>query len=55
MKLFKRLVDMGKYSIMVSAVELSSKIQKKIKNVLLKDLSPNKIKKVVNNFYLELY
>ena len=34
----------GKYSIAVSAVELLNKIQKQLKNMLLKNLSPNKIK-----------
>ena len=35
----------GKYSITASAVELWNKIQKQLKKMLLKDLSPNKIKK----------
>ena len=34
----------GKYSIAVSPVELLSKIQKQLKNMLLKNLSQNKIK-----------
>ena len=34
----------GKYSITVSAVESWNKIQKQLKSILLKDLSPNKIK-----------
>ena len=41
------------YSITVSAVESWSKIQKQLKNMLLKDLSPNEIKIVVSNFYLK--
>ena len=41
----------GKYSITISAVELWNKIQKQLKNILLKDISPNKIKTVVINFY----
>ena len=45
----------GKYSINVSAVESWNKIQKQLKNTLLKDLSPNKIKIVVSSFYLKLY
>ena len=40
----------GKYSVTVSAVESWNKIQKQLKNMLLKDLSPNKIKTVVSNF-----
>ena len=34
----------GKYSITVSAVESCDKIQKQLKNMLLKDLSPIKLK-----------
>ena len=45
----------GKYLITVSAVELWDKIQKQLKNMRLKDLSPNKIKTVVSNFYLKSY
>ena len=45
----------GKYSITVSTVELWNKIQKHLKNMQLKDLSPNKIKTVVTNFYLKSY
>ena len=41
----------GEYSITVSAIESWNKIQKQLKNMLLKDLSPNKIKTVVSNFY----
>ena len=41
----------GKYSITIRAVELWNKIQKQLKNILLKDISPNKIKTVVINFY----
>ena len=37
----------GMYSITVSYVESWNKIQKQLKNMLLKDLSPNKIKTVV--------
>ena len=39
----------------VSAVEWWNEIQKQLKNMLLKDLSPNKIKTVVSNFYLKSY
>ena len=43
MKLFYKTNGYGKYSITVIAVELLNKIQKQLKNMLLKDLSPNKI------------
>ena len=52
-KLFYKTNRYGKYSITVSAVESSNKLQKQTKNMLLKDLSPNKIKAVVSNFYLK--
>ena len=45
----------GKYSITVSAVESWNKIQKQLKDLLLKDLSPSKIKAIVSNFYLKSY
>ena len=54
-KLFYKTNRYGKYSITASAVELLNKIQKQLKNILLKDLSPNKIKTVVSNFYLKSY
>ena len=44
-----------KYSITVGAVESWSNIQKQSKDMLLKDLSPNKIKAVVSDFYLKSY
>ena len=53
MKRFYKTDRYGKYSITVSAVESWNKIQKQLKNMLLKDLSPNKIKTVVSNFYLK--
>ena len=41
------------FKITVSAVESWNKIQKQLKDVLLlKQLSPNKIKKIVSDFYL---
>ena len=46
---------MGKYSITVTAIELWNKIQRQLKNMLLKNLSPYKIKTVVTNFYLKSY
>ena len=42
-------------SITVSAVELWNKIQKQLKDMLLKDLSPNKIKTIASDFYLKSY
>ena len=55
MKLFYKTDIYGKYSITVSAVESWNKIQKQLKSILLKDLSPNKIKTVVTNFYFKSY
>ena len=55
MKPFYKTNRYGKYSITVSAVELWNKIQKQLKSILLKDLSPNKIKTVVTNFYFKSY
>ena len=51
MKLFYQTNRYGKCSIAASAAELWSKIQKQLKNRLLKDLFPNKIKIVVTNFF----
>ena len=55
MKLFYKTDRYGKYSITVSTVESWNKIQKQLKNMLLKNLSPYKIKTVVTNFYLRSY
>ena len=44
---------MGKYSITVSDVESCNKIQKQLKDMLLNDLSPRKIKTIVSNFYFK--
>ena len=52
-KLFYKTKRYGKYSVTVSAVESWNKIQKQLKNILLKDLSPNKIKTIVSNFYVK--
>ena len=54
-KLFYKTKRYGKYSVTVSAVESWNKIQKQLKNILLKDLSPNKTKAVVSNFYFKSY
>ena len=64
MKLFYKTNRYQKYSITVIAVKSLSKMKKtkqkkkqknKLKNMLLKDLSPNKVKTVVTNFYLKSY
>ena len=39
----------------VRAVESWNKIQKQLKDMLLKDLSPNKIKTIVRDFFLKSY
>ena len=52
MKLFYKTDRYGKYSITVNAVELWNKIQKQPKSILLKDVSPNKIKKLSLIFIL---
>ena len=54
-KLFYKTNRYGKYSMTVSAVESWNKIQKQLKDMLLKDLSPRKIKTIVSNFYLKSY
>ena len=53
MKPFYKTNRYGKYSLTVSAVESWNKVQKQLKNMLLKNLSPYKIKTVVTNFYLK--
>ena len=42
----------GKYSVTVSAVESWNKIQKQLKNMLLKDVCPRKIKELLSIFIL---
>ena len=54
-KLFYKTNKHGKYSITVNAVESWNKIQKQLKDMLLKELSPKKIKTIVSNFYLKSY
>ena len=51
-KLFYKTKRYGKYSITVSAVESWNKIEKQLKDELLKHLSPSKIKTIVSDFYL---
>ena len=53
-KRFCKTKRFGKYSISVS-VEPWNKIQKRLKDMLLRDLSPNKIETIVSNFYLKSY
>ena len=45
----------GKFSLTVSTVESWNQIQKQLKNMQLKDLSPNKIKAGASNFYIKSY
>ena len=54
-KRFYKAKRYGKYSIIVSAVESWNKIQKQLKDLLLRDLSPNKIKIIVSDLYLKSY
>ena len=54
-KLFYKTNRYGKFSITISAAESRNKLQKQLKNTLLKDLYPNKIKTGVSNFYLKSY
>ena len=54
-KRFYKTKRYGKYSITVSAVESWNKIQKQLKDLLLRDLSPNKIKTIVSDLYLKSY
>ena len=51
-KRFYKTKRHGKYSIIVSVVESWNKIQKQLKDMLLKDLSSKKIKTNVSNFYI---
>ena len=44
---------MGSIQYTISAPESSNKIQKHLKDTSLKNLSPNKIKTVVSNFYFK--
>ena len=54
-KCFCRTNRNEKYSKITVAVDSRNKIQKQIKNTLLKDLSLNNIKTVISNFYLKSY
>ena len=55
MKLFYKTNRYGKNSVTVSAVVSWKKIQKQLKNMLLKNISLYKIKASVTNFYLKLF
>ena len=55
MKLFYKTNRYRKYSITVSTIESWDKIQTQLKNILLKNLSPYKIKTFVTNFYFKSY
>ena len=46
---------MGSNSITVSAVESWNKIQIQLKDLLLRDLPPNKIKTIVKDLFLKSY
>ena len=54
-KTFYKTSRYGNYSINIGVVELLNKIQKQLKDMLLKDLSANKIKTFVSDFYLKSY
>ena len=54
-KLFYKTNRYGKYSITESAVESWNKIQKQLKDMLLKDLSSNKVQTFASNVYLKSY
>ena len=54
-KRFYKTKRYGKCSITVSAVESWNKVQKQLKDMLLKDLSLNKIKTFVSDFHLKSY
>ena len=54
-KLFHKTNKYEKYSITVSAAESWNKIQKQVKDMLLKEIFLRKIKEVVSNSYLKSY
>ena len=54
-KPFYKTKRYGKYSINVGAVDSRNKIQKQLKDLLLRDLSPNKIKTIFSDLYLKSY
>ena len=54
-KLFYKTKRYVKYSTTVSDAESWNKIRKQLKDLLLRDLSPCKIKKIISDFYLKSY
>ena len=54
-KLFNKTNRYGKYPITVSAVKPWNKIWKQLKDMLLNDLTPWKIRTIVSNFYVKSY
>ena len=54
-KLFYKTNRYGKFSITVSTIDLWNKIEKQLKDMLLKGLTPKKIKTIVSKFYLKSY
>ena len=54
-KPFYKTTRYGTYSITVGAIESWNKIQKQLKDLLLRDLSPNKIKIIFSDLYFKSY
>ena len=54
-RLFYKTKRYGKYSENVSAVKSWNKAQNQLKDLLLRDLSPNKIKTIASDLYLKSY
>ena len=54
-KIFYKTKRYGKYSTTVSDIESWSKIRKQLKDLILRDLSPCKIKKIISDLYLKSY
>ena len=46
-------MDLGSIQLLLNDVESCNKIYKQLKDMLLKDLSPNKIKTIVSDFCLK--
>ena len=54
MKPFYKTKKYGNYLVTVSATESWNRIQKQLEDIQLKDLSPQKIKAIVSDFYLKV-
>ena len=54
-KLLYKTKRYEKYSITASAVESWNKIQKQLRDLLLRDLFPNQIRTIVSALYLKSY